>query len=74
MKIVDKRVNETPTFGNLKPGDCFAFYDEFFMVCKEVQTNDCEFVNAVSLKDYSLVSFFDDEKITPIQNASLIFE
>ena len=69
MKIT-KEYEEMAIFLNVEKGQVFEFRGELYMRIS-VNVDDDNVVNAVSLEDYTLVSFYDSDEVI-LRNAELI--
>lgn len=69
MKIT-REYEEMAIFFNVDKGQVFDFRGELYMKISTTVDDD-NVVNAVSLEDYSLVSFYDSDEVI-LRNAELI--
>ena len=65
MKVIwNGNVNKVP-FEVVDIGHTFIYNEEIYMRMADVYSNE-RIINAVSLEDGLVVSFYDDEYVTPI--------
>lgn len=69
MKIT-KAYEEMAIFFDVEKGQIFEFRGELYMRIS-INVDDDNVVNAVSLEDYTLVSFYDTDEVI-LRNAELI--